>query len=89
MHMNNSYYQSNPIFIYDRDRAIVDIVFPESFANLLAMHKFYMNKKLWAMFDNFTHSITDLNQGRYFKIDVFLNGTNSMTNTVVHKKFCN
>ena len=75
-----------PYFIYDRDRAIIDIVFHEDFANLMAKHKFYMNKKLWAMFDNFTHSITDLNQERYVKIDVFLNGTNKTTNTVVHTR---
>ena len=72
-----------PYFIFDRDRAIVDIVFPKEFANLMATHTFYMNKKLWNLFGNFSHSITNLNQERYAKVNVFLNGINATTNTVV------
>ena len=73
-------------FVYDRDSAIIDIYFPEEFANLIATHKFYMNNNLWNLFNNFSHTKTNLDQGRDIKIDVYLCGENSGTNEVVHTR---
>lgn len=75
-----------PYFVYDRDRAIIDIVFPETFANLMATHKFYMNKKLWGLFGNFPHTKTNLDQGRDYRIDIFLSGGNSTVNEIVYTR---
>lgn len=75
-----------PYFIYDRDRAIVDAYFPEEFANLMDTHKFYMNAKLWRLFDNFSHTITNLDQGRDYKIDVYLCGGNATQTEIVHTR---
>ena len=46
------------------ETAIVDAYFPEEFTNLMATHKFYMNAKLWRLFENFSHTVTNLDQRR-------------------------
>ena len=90
--VRNACYNTNvnnnkvPYFIYDRDRAIIDIYFPEEFANLIATHKFYMNKKLWGLFGNFSHTKTNLDQGRDYRIDVYLCGGNAGVNEIVHSR---
>jgi hypothetical protein len=60
-----------PYFIYDEARSIIDGYFPEEFSNLLNLHKFYMNKKLWRMFENFSHTVANLNQGRVIRLRFF------------------
>ena len=75
-----------PYFIYDEARAIIDGYFPEEFSNLMNLHKFYMNKKLWRMFENFSHTVANLNQGRDYKIEVFLSGNNTTTTQIIHTR---
>jgi hypothetical protein len=75
-----------PYFIYDEARSIIDKYFPEEFSNLLNFHKFYMNKKLWRMFENFSHIVANLNQGRDYKIEVFPFGNNTTTTQTIHTR---
>jgi hypothetical protein len=73
-----------PYFIYDESRAIIDGYFPEEFSNLADLHTFFMNKKLWRMFENFSHTVVNLNQGRDYKIEVFPSGNN--TTQIIHTR---
>jgi hypothetical protein len=74
-----------PYFIYDETRAIIDEYFPEEFSKHLNLHKYNMNKKLWQMFENFSHTVAKLNLGRDYKIEVFPFGYDHDTNNS-HKK---
>ena len=72
-----------PYFYYDRDSAIIDIVFPTEFLNLLATHKFFMNNNLWNLFNNFPHTRTNWTLGRDVRIDVYYSGGNNIKNEVI------
>ena len=43
----------------------------------MATHKFYINTKLWWLFENLSHIISNLNQKRDYRIDVYLCGENA------------
>jgi hypothetical protein len=46
-----------------------------------------MNKKLWQMFENFSHTVTKLDQGQDYRIDVFYSGNNSATSELIQTRF--